>query len=279
MSAQRVCNPQTDCCPLFDYTLTASTEVTGLTSLEADLAVPAAPKESESAPIWGIFPFVEPVIDANDPRFGILQPVLEWDYNHATHQWTITPWYEDGNHAKLCGDRNKDPGYCTCTKDQASLGDPAKTKLYQTDAPQCHKQCEPKHGPRITVTPGDALHFTLAQSGNIWTTTALNKKTNQQTSFQTTCIQPKDKLKVGFALENSVAEPLKKDNTAKSKFPGNIKFTNIKFAGNTGKIQLQPFIEPAAKKCFSWLDININNAWIVGSTDTVTFTTQPNTDL
>lgn len=60
--------------------MTASTEVTGLTSLEADLTVSAAPKTDvgELSPLWGIFPFVEPVIDKNDARYGILQLVLEW---------------------------------------------------------------------------------------------------------------------------------------------------------------------------------------------------------
>ena len=268
-------------CNRFQYTLTASKEVTGLTSLEADLTVPTAP-EGTVAPLWGIFPFIEPDINKNDARFGILQPVLEWNYIHQTKQWTITPWYEDGDAAKLCGNQKKDPDYCTCTKDKELLGTPALTKLYRTDVPQCHNMCNPKHGQRIAATPGDTLHFTITKTENGWTTTALNKKTSQQTSFETPCIKPNDKLKVGFALENSGAEQIKKDNIAKSKskLPGNIKFTNIQFTGNTGTIQLKPTIEPIAKKCFPWLDIQIDNGGGVfgvftGNTNAVTFITQP----
>jgi hypothetical protein len=257
--------------------LTASTEVTGLTGIEADLTVPDAPKDQGvHTPIWGIFPFIEPVIGGNEPRFGILQPVLEWDYVHITKQWTITPWYEDGKQAKACGNRDKNQDYCTCTQEQEQeqLGNPAPSKLYRMDAPQCHKMCNPKHGQRITASPGDRIHFTIINTGDTWTTTAHNKNTNQQTSFQTTCIQPQDKLKVGFALENSAGSPLNKHNKEGLQFPGNIKFTNIKFTGNTGTVQLKPTVNPAAKACFPWLDIRINNAWMVGSTDTVTFITQ-----
>jgi hypothetical protein len=264
-----------DLCDKIGYTLTATTEITGLTGIEADLIVPDAPENTESAPIWGIFPFIEPVMDMNEPRYGIFQPVLEWDYNHKTKQWTITPWYEDGKRAKVCGDE-KNQEYCTCTSEQEQLGNPSTTKFYRTDAPQCHKMCNPKHGQRITASHGDKIHFAITKAGNIWVTTAHNTNTNQQTSFQTTCIQPQDKLKVGFALENSAGNEIRKDLTQGTIFPGNIVFTNIKFTGNTGTVQLRPTVDPTAKACFPWLDIHINNALFgIGSTETITFITQP----
>jgi len=274
-SKPQECDSTLYCCPKFQYTLIASTEVTRLTNLEADLIVPAAPENGKDSPIWGIFPFIEPAIEKNNPRYGILQPVLEWNYQHQTHQWTITPWYEDGNYAKLCGNQNQDPSYCTCTDKQKSLGNPATTKLYRIDVPQCHKMCEPKHGQRITANPGDTIHFTITKTGNAWITTALNRKTNQRTSFQTTCIQHNDKLKIGFALENSVSALIKKNDFIGSTLPKDITFTNIKFTGDTGIIQLKPTIEPAAKACFPWLEAQITNSWVVGNTNSVTFITQP----
>jgi len=264
-----------DLCNEIRYTLTTSTEITGLTGIEADLKVPDAPENTGNAPRWGIFPFIEPVIGINEPRFGILQPVLEWNYVHKTKQWTITPWYEDGKQAKVCGNRDKDQDYCTCTQEQEQLGNPAPSKLYRMDAPQCHKMCNPKHGQRITASPGDRIHFTIIKTGDTWTTTTQNKNTNQQTTFRTTCIQPQDKLKVGFALENSAGNKIRKDLPKGTIFPGNIVFTNIKFTSNTGAVQLRPTVDPTAKACFPWLDIHINNAWVIGSTDTVTFITQP----
>jgi hypothetical protein len=249
----------------------ASTEITDLTGIKADLIVPDTPKDKIHTPVWGIFPFIEPVISRNDPRFGILQPVLEWNADKTTHQWTITPWYEDDKGHNTCTNT-----LCKCTQEQEILGTPTTTKLYRTDALPCHKMCNPKHGQRITASPGDRLHFTITKTGDTWTTTAQNTNTNQQTSFQTTCIQPNNKLKVGFALEDAGASPLNKHNKDGLQFPGNIVFTNIKFTGNTGTVQLRPTIDPTAKACFPWLDIRINNALFgIGSTETVTFITQP----
>lgn len=275
------CNTNLCCCPFFDYTLKATTEVTELTRFEADLVVPAAPKDiSTLTPQWGIFPFVEPSMDTNNPRYGIIQPVLEWNYKYKTHQWTITPWYEDANGNKHCNEQSNanNPNYCLCTKEQQSLGNQAIPNLYTTDVPQCHKICEPKHGQRITANSGDTIHFTITKTGNAWITTALNSKTNQKTSFQTTCIQPNDKLKIGFALEKQKQECTSIQNHNGESFPGNITFTNIKFTGNTNTIQLKPTIEPTAKTCFPWLDTQITNSWFgAGSTETVTLITQPNT--
>ena len=248
-------------CSDFRYVAKATTEVTELTSLETDLTVPTAPTGggTDTIPLWGIFPFIEPNIKEHEDRYGILQPVIEWDYNHQTNQWTITPWYEDGNYAKLCGNQNQDPSYCTCTEQQHSLGNQAKTKLYRTDVPKCHNLCEPKHGKRITANSGDIIHFTITKTGNTWTTTALNTKTNLKTSFQTKCIQHNDKLKIGFALENSVGKVhINTNNINIIKFlPSNIAFTNIKFTGNNGPIHLEHTVAPAAKKCFPWLETQI----------------------
>ena len=263
--------PSVKLCDRFRYMTTASTEITGLTGIEADLIVPDTPNSETSAPIWGIFPLIEPIIGGSEPRYGILQPVLEWNADQTTHQWTITPWYEDGKGQIICTNT-----MCKCTQEDKKLGNPGSTKLYRTDALPYHKICNPKHGQRITASPRDRLHFTITKTGGAWTTTAQNKNTNQQTSFQTTCIQPQDKLKVGFAVENSAENKLRMDLPKGDIFPGNIIFTNIKFTGNTGTVQLRPTIDPTAKACFPWLDIRINNALFgIGSTETVTFITQP----
>jgi hypothetical protein len=275
-------NVSAEPCPQFRYALSASTTTATLTNFESDLVVPAAPINTGhgiTVPAWGIFPFIEPDINKNDARYGIVQPVLEWNYNHQTNQWTITPWYEDLDRGKLsCGTTL---GYCSCTPAQKLLGLKANTSLYTNDVPQCHNRCDPKHGPRITASPGDTLHFTITKTENGWTTTALNTNTNRQTSFQTTCIKPNDRLKVGFALENGFGQ-VRIDNSNNNIYkicPGNIKFTNIKFTGNTGTIQLKPTIEPTAKKCFPWLDIQIDNSgvfgWFTGNTNAITFITQP----
>ena len=79
-------------CPQFRYALTASTitDTNTLTSFESDLIVPQGPVPIENnindntVPLWGIFPFVEPVISQDEKRYGILQPVLEWNYQHQT---------------------------------------------------------------------------------------------------------------------------------------------------------------------------------------------------
>ena len=260
-----------DLCDKTRYITTASTEITGLTGIDADLIVPDTPKYEGTTPAWGIFPLIEPVIGMNEPRYGILQPVLEWNYNDKTKQWTITPWYEDGEGHNTCTNTK-----CKCTQEQEQLGNPAPSKLYRMDAPQCHKMCNPKHGQRITASQGDRIHFTIIKTGDTWTTTAQNTNTNQQTTFQTMCIQPQDKLKVGFALENSAGNEIRKDLPKGTIFPGNIVFTNIKFTGNTGTVQLRPTVDPTAKACFPWLDIHINNALFgIGSTETITFITQP----
>jgi len=265
-------------CPPFRYALTASTitDANTITNFELDLIVPAAPTingNDNAIPPWGIFPFIEPVVSKNENRYGILQPVLEWDYSHRTHQWTITPWYEDGLYSKNCGNTKE---YCQCTDTQNALvgyyilnppHPSPSTKSYSQNI-KCHKKCEPKHGQRILAFEGNVIHFTIVQiDENTWETTAKNMASGTLTSFQTTCIKSGDKLKVGLALENSaeIGIRVKNENQFPKSCPGNFKFTNIKFSKKVldktedVNLKLDPIVDTTAKSCFSWLDIKVEN--------------------
>jgi len=268
-------------CPNFQYTAKASTVVTGLTKFEGDLEVPATPKDigaGNRIPRWGIFPFVEPEIDQKDPLYGILQPVLEWDYNYRAHQWTITPWYEDFEKGStVCGNT---AGYCRCDAFQKALGgDVASTKNYVPTVPNCHTRCEPKHGLRITAQPGDILQFTLqkSQNGESWTTTATNTRTKMNTTFETTCIKSNDRIRVGVALENSVGLiTIDKNHPQRDHLlPGDIRFTNLKFTG-PDSIRLTTDVDVNAKKCFPELNVKIGTTGFFGrgATKEVTIVTQ-----
>jgi hypothetical protein len=88
------------------------------------------------------------------------------------------------------------------------------------------------------------------------------------TSFQTTCIQSSDKLKVGFALENAAEAKVlvRNENELYKSCPGNIQFMNIKFSNNGEevKLKLDPSIDQITKSCFSWFGINVDNG-LLGS--------------